>query len=253
VVGRQTPHGDSLTIIDSDLLRWVKSRIPPAARGAARARLERVNRPRWGNLRRFEPFSDYYGFERGTPVDRFYIERFLAGHAGDIRGRVLEVGHARYARAFSSPREVEIVDNDEMNSQATIVADLAVRASLPSNRFDCFILAQTLQLVEDLDVVLENAWQSLARGGVLLITMPGITRADPELARVDRWRVTPTGLDTLLARSCLDAPREVVGYGNLISAVAFLMGLAAEELEESELTATNPHFTVSVCARVKKG
>jgi hypothetical protein len=46
--------------------------------------------------------------------------------------------------------------------------------------------------------------------------------------------------------------REVTGYGNLTSAVAFLMGLAAEELEESELTVTDPHFTVSVCARVEK-
>jgi len=242
-----------LTIIDSDLLRWLRSRISAAARGAAREKVERLKRPRWGNLRRLEPFSGYYGFERGTPVDRFYIERFLAGHAADIRGRVLEVGQARYAHAFSSPAEVEIVDNDKTNSEATIVADLSVRDSLPSGRFDCFILTQTLQLVGDLDVAMENAWQSLARGGVLLMTMPGITRADPELARVDRWRVTPTGLETLLARSCPDARREVFGYGNLISAVAFLMGLAAEELDESELTATDPHFTVAVCARVEKG
>jgi SAM-dependent methyltransferase len=243
-----------LTIIGSDLLRWLKSRIPAEARGAARARVERLNRPRWGNLRRFEPFSDYYGFERGTPIDRLYIGRFLAERAGDIRGNVLEVGHARYARAFpgSSPRHVEIVDVDRSNADATIFADLSERDSLPSDQFDCFILTQTLQLVSDLEAALQNAWQSLASRGVLLITMPGITRADPEHLSLDRWRVTSSGLDMLLARTCSGARRQVVGYGNLVSAVAFLMGLAAEELEDSELTATDRHFTVSVCARVEK-
>ena len=242
----------TLTHIGDKLLRRLTGRIPAEIRRTSRVRLERVKRARWGNLRRSEPFSAYYGFERGTPIDRFYIERFLAEHAQDIQGTVLEVGTARYAQAFSSPREVEIVDNDKTNSDATIVADLSERDSLPFGRFDCFILTQTLQLVEDLDEAIRNAWQSLASGGVLLITVPGITRADPKHTSIDRWRVTPAGLDTLLARACPQARRKVVGYGNLISAVGFLMGLAAEELEETELTAEDPHFIVSVCARVEK-
>ena len=130
--------------------------------------------------------------------------------------------------------------------------DLSEPDSLPQGRFDCFILTQTLQLVADLDEALRNAWQSLASGGVLLVSVPGITRSDPDYVTADRWRMTPSGLDTLLARTCLNGRREVVGYGNLASAIAFLMGLAAEELEESELSETDPHFTVSVCARVKK-
>ncbi len=243
-----------MTITGSELLRRLKSRIPPETRRAIRARVARRHGARWGNLRRFEPFSDHYGFERGTPVDRFYIGRFLAERAGDIRGNVLEVGHAHYARAFpdSTPRDVAILDNDRGNPDATIIADLSERDSLPSDQFDCFILTQTLQYVADLDAALRNAWQTLASGGVLLISVPGITRADTEYASIDRWRVTPSGLDTLLARTCSGAHQEVVGYGNLTSAVAFLMGLAAEELEDSELTATDPYFTVSVCARVEK-
>jgi Methyltransferase domain len=243
-----------LTIIGSEILRRLKSHIPSKARRATRARVERLNRARWGNLRRLEPFSDYYGFERGTPIDRFYIARFLAERAADIRGTVLEVGHARYAHAFpdACAEEVEIVDNDTTNLDATIVADLSEPDSLPSGRFDCFILTQTLQLVADVDAALQNAWQSVASRGVLLITVPGITRADTEHASSDRWRFTPSGLDTLLTRACLGANREMLGYGNLVSAVAFLMGLAAEELKESELTETDPNFTVSVCARVEK-
>jgi SAM-dependent methyltransferase len=214
----------NVTVTGSEFLRWLKSRIPLEARRSTRARVERMNRARWGNLRRIQPFSDHYGFERGTPIDRFYIRRFLAERAEDIRGKVLEVGKPHYARAFpdSCPHEVEIVDNDRTNADATIVADLSEPGSLPSDRFDCFILIQTLQLVADLDAALQNAWQSLAGGGVLLISVPGITRGDTEHARNDRWRFTPSGLDTLLARTCLRARREVVGYGNLVSAVAFL-------------------------------
>jgi hypothetical protein len=240
--------------IGSELLHRFKARIPPSTRRAARARAERLHRARWGNLRRLEPFSAYYGFDRGTPVDRFYIERFLAARAGDIRGRVLEVGQARYARAFpgSAPDDVELVDNDPSNADATIVADLAEPGTLPAARFDCFILTQTLQLVGDLEAALENAWQTLSSGGVLLITMPGLTRSDPDHTGSDRWRVTAPGLDTLLARTCPDGRREVEACGNLIAAVAFLMGLAAEELEKSELALTDPHFSVVVCAWVQK-
>jgi SAM-dependent methyltransferase len=214
----------------------------------------RLNRPRWGNLRRLEPFSAYYGFDRGTPVDRFYIDGFLAAHAKDVRGAVLEVGNARYAQAFddAAPERVEIVDIDAANSEATILADLCAAGSLPAGRFDCFILTQTLQLVSNPEAALQNAWQSLASGGVLLLSVPGITRADPEHVEADRWRFTAPGLDTLIARTCVDGNREVAGHGNLTSAVAFLMGLAAEELEEHELSPSDPHCAVVVCARVER-
>src|SRR5262245_50153649 len=33
--------------------------------------------PRWGNLRRVRPFSASYGFDRGTPIDRYYLDTFL--------------------------------------------------------------------------------------------------------------------------------------------------------------------------------
>jgi SAM-dependent methyltransferase len=258
IAERKPAHGDyctaDLTFAESKLLARLASSLPSRARTAVRRRLTRLNRPRWGNLRRREPFSGYYGFDRGTPVDRFYIERFLAKHARDIRGTVLEVGSARYARAFREPPpdRVEIVDIDAGNPETSIVADLSEPSSLPPGRFDCFILIQTLQLVADLDAALANAWQSLASGGVLLVSVPGITRSDPDHVKADRWRFTPAGLDTLLAGTCSKGVREVTGYGNLTSAMAFLLGLAAEELEESELTAMDPHFTVSVCARVEK-
>ena len=63
-----------------------------------------VGRVRFGSLRRLEPVSREYGFDRGTPVDRHYIEEFLARHAADVRGRVLEIKDDGYTRRFGGDR-----------------------------------------------------------------------------------------------------------------------------------------------------
>jgi hypothetical protein len=55
---------------------------------------------RFGNLRRVTPLSQEFGFDRGLPIDRYYIENFLAHHAEDIRGHVLEVRDATYTQRF---------------------------------------------------------------------------------------------------------------------------------------------------------
>ena len=65
-----------------------------------------------GDLRRTAPLCDSFGFSRGTPVDRVYIDAFLARHAADIRGRVLEVQNAAYATRFGAGRveRADVVD-----------------------------------------------------------------------------------------------------------------------------------------------
>ena len=66
-----------------------------------RQRLRRFVRPAFlGTLRRTRPLSNDFGYDRGTPVDRYYIERFLAQHRSDVRGRVLEVKEPIYTEAI---------------------------------------------------------------------------------------------------------------------------------------------------------
>ena len=57
----------------------------------ARCLIRGYDVPRWGNLRRTIPFSASYGFERGQPVDRYYLHRFLNANRDVITGDVLEV------------------------------------------------------------------------------------------------------------------------------------------------------------------
>src|SRR2546430_15816546 len=74
---------------DRDFFKWTVRNTPG-------------RRARWGNLRRLEPLSETFGWDRGTPIDRVYIEQFLSSHAADIDGRVLEVKDARYTERFGA-------------------------------------------------------------------------------------------------------------------------------------------------------
>jgi glycosyltransferase involved in cell wall biosynthesis len=96
-----------------------------------------LGRVRFGDFDSPNPISPDFGFNRGTPVDRYYVEAFLAAHSGDIRGRALEVGDAFYCRKFGTG----IVQQDVLhvtanNPEATIVGELSVPGVLPEGTFD---------------------------------------------------------------------------------------------------------------------
>jgi SAM-dependent methyltransferase len=208
---------------------------------------------RWGNVLRRRPFSEQWGTERGTPIDRVFIEAFLAEHRRDVRGRVLEVKEVRYATTFGTGvTSSHVVDIDPKNAAASIVADLAVPSSLPAQRFDCAIITQTLQFVSDLDAALRNIYDALAPGGVALITMPAVSRLEVTLASEERWRVLPRGLEALIARSCPGSTGEVRGYGGLPTCLGFLLSLGAEELDRSDLDHHDEHFPLLVAARIER-
>src|SRR5947208_3646362 len=89
-------------------LETVRQRLIRALPRRLRSRLHRLRnkfRPalgsvRFGDLGSVRPISFYFGFDRGTPIDRYYIEKFLSTQATHIRGRVLEVGDDSYSRRF---------------------------------------------------------------------------------------------------------------------------------------------------------
>jgi SAM-dependent methyltransferase len=147
---------------------------------------------------------------------------------------------------------IDILDLDPSAPAATISADLDDAGSLPAHAFDCVICTQTLQYVRDLDTSLSNLWQSLAPGGVLLLSLPATAQRDPDPNLVDRWRVLPGGLLTLVERNCPGAEHEVTGAGNLLAAVAFLLGLAAEDLTPEELGTDRSEYPLLSLARVQK-
>jgi SAM-dependent methyltransferase len=224
------------------------------ARGLVKSLLRAVDRFRWRSLRRTTPVSAEWGFDRGTPVDRVYIQRFLERHAGDIRGAVLEVADTQYTTTYGGSRvtTADVLHIDGSNEKATVVADLSEPGSLPPGRFDCILITQTLQYVRSPDTAIANLWQALAPGGSALITVPCTSRVDPDAPGADRWRFTPLGLETLFQRTGEWAELEVCGFGNVLASAAFLMGLAAEDLRDRELDEHDEFFPLVACARARK-
>lgn len=223
-------------------------RIGPALRS-----LRRGHRPvRLGSLGSTSPFGGEWGYGRGTPVDRWYIERFLKRHRADITGRVLEVKDSGYTNRFGTGvTEPAVLDIDPGNPAATHVADLQDGDGLPSGAFDCFVLTQTLQYIYDVPAALATAHRILAPGGVLLATMPVTSRtSDPPLT--DYWRFTPLAVERLLHDAFPGGEVEVHGHGNVLTQVAFLEGLALADLRKAELEVDDPRFPLIVCARAVK-
>lgn len=229
----------------------VKGRVARVVRSPAlRRRLKPV---RWGTLHTNTPVSTHYGADRGTPVDRVYIGRFFEGHAADVHGRVLEVGAPVYTRrAGRGVTGVDVVDIDPGNFEATIVADLAVRGSLPVERFDCVLLPQTLQYVDDVEAAVANCYDALVPGGVLLVTVPAVAKLDHDLAHVERWRFLPRGFERMIMRACPAANVATGAYGNLVATIAFLHGIAAEELRAGEIDVHDALYPLVTWARAEK-
>ncbi|HSL43686.1 MAG TPA: methyltransferase domain-containing protein [Anaerolineales bacterium] len=215
--------------------------------------LQRRFFPVWmGSLRRTKPLSDSWGFDRGRPVDRYYIESFLNRHRQDIRGRLLEILNNDYARKYGAlPELVDVLDIDPANRQATIVADLAAADSIASNSFDCFILTQTLQLVYDVKAAITHSHRILRPGGVLLVTIPAVSRLAGE-GYTDYWRFTPDSCKRLFGEVFGDKQVTVSAYGNVLSAIAFLEGMASEELSKRELDVKDERYPVLLAIRAVK-
>jgi glycosyltransferase involved in cell wall biosynthesis len=210
----------------------------------------------FGDLGDTKPVGGNYGFDRGTPVDRAYIERFLGESAGRVRGRVLEIGDDAYTRRFGGANvsRSDVLHYRAGNPKATFAGDLADPAVLPPQAFDCIILTQTLQLCFDLPAIVRNLYAALADGGVLLATVPGTTSIQPgEYPGAPwLWAFTDEGLRRLLE---IAFERDLVRtetYGNVLAATAFLQGLAQEEIAAEKLEHKDPRFPVIVAAAAQR-
>ncbi|MGZ8648151.1 MAG: class I SAM-dependent methyltransferase [Solirubrobacteraceae bacterium] len=239
----------------TDLLRRAGRRLPGPIREVVwrRTRGRRLPPVEWGNLRRTEPFSRSWGGERGVPVDRIYIERFLAKHAGDVHGDALEIESSLYTEYYGGDRvtTAHVLDVDAGNPRATIVGDLGAPDTLAPESIDCAVLTQTLQFVADAEQGIANVYRALRPAGVLLLTVPGISHL--EQSWDDLWRWTPKGFARFLDEALpTEAERELTAHGNVLTSVAFLLGLASEDLTGGEYDAEDDMYPLVLCARIKK-
>lgn len=210
---------------------------------------------RFGSLRRLTPISPIFGFDRGTPIDRYYIEAFLDRHRGDIQGRALEFGGTVYLDAFGDGR----VDRKDAFSyvpspDATVVGDLTGADVIAPSTFDCIVCTQTVQMIYDIRLAITRLHAMLKPGGVLLATANGIVRTGRYLDRdgwAEYWHLTQQSARSLFDEN-FEGTCEVEGFGNVLSAVASLHGLASSELTAAELDCRDRDYDVIVAVRAVK-
>jgi glycosyltransferase involved in cell wall biosynthesis len=209
-----------------------------------------------GDLRRLEPISRDFGFDRGTPVDRYYVERFLAAQTADIRGRVLEVGDNVYTRRFGSDRVLvsDVLNVNPGGASTTIVADLSSGTNIPDDTFDCVIVTQTLHLLWDVAGGVRTLLRILKPGGALLLTVPGtISQLERgQWSKTWYWGFAPLAIQRLFAEIFGPPNVSINVYGNVLASTAFLQGLAAEELRRVELDRQDPQYPLLITVRATK-
>jgi SAM-dependent methyltransferase len=212
----------------------------------------RVGHVEFGDLRRLSPVSPVFALDRGFPIERYYIEHFLEKHRNDIRGTALEFGDTHYLDKFGgaavSAREVF---SYVPARGATIVGDLAGDSPLPEGRYDVIVCTQTVQMIYDIRLAVRRLASMLRPGGVLLLTTHGISKVGRHLDRDgwgEYWHLTRQAAQSLFTdafpgRFTIDA------YGNVLSAIAALHGLASGELSNEELHYSDRDFDVIIGVR----
>jgi hypothetical protein len=209
----------------------------------------------FGDFRRVDPVSRNYGLNRGTPIDRYYIESFLACHSEDIGGRVLEIKDAFYTRKYGGESVIksDVLDIEENNRRANIVADLTRADDVPSNTFDTIICTQTLHLIYDAASAVKTLQRILKPGGILLATFPGISQTSCERFNEHHyWAFTKLSARQLFEEAFPATSFEIGVHGNVLAAVAFLEGLAVRELSGEELDHHDPDYELVITLRAVK-
>lgn len=198
------------------------------------------------------PVSSVFGFDRGTPIDRYYIEKFLSDCSNNIHGNILEIADLGYSKQFSKNQEdvfyVLTFDNPPENVNI-IKGDLTKLDTLPSSLINCFICTQTLNFIYDVRSAIRGIYKLLAPKGVALVTVGCIS----QISRYDMdrwgdyWRFTDLSIRKLFEEVFPKENIDVVVYGNALTATAFLQGLAVEDINKRNfLNEYNRDYPVTI-------
>lgn len=210
----------------------------------------------FANLRTTEPVTRSFGYERGQPVDRYYIEKFLKQNSNDIKGHVVEIGDDRYTQQFGGEKVTrsDVLDQAHPDSSPTIVADLVNAPHVASNSFDCIIIIQTLQFIYDVQGAVRTLHRILKPGGVVLCSVPSLSpvcRYDMDRWG-DYWRFTSAAIKRLFEDCFSPKNLSIEAHGNVLVATAFFQGLASEDLTIQELDFTDPDYETLITVRTVK-
>jgi glycosyltransferase involved in cell wall biosynthesis len=202
----------------------------------------------FGTLRQVTPAG--YGAERTTAnsIERYYVERFLSQHVGDVRGQVLAIGDT-----FNTD---QMANGQVQRDMLYLMADdssLAHVGDIPSHSVDCIVLVQGLHYVYELEAMVRTLHRVLKPGGILLATVSGIGHIQQIQQTHGRyWAFTVSSAQRLFTSLFPTDSFEVEAKGNVLAATAFLQGLEAKVLRRNELDYTDLRYPLLITIRAVK-
>ncbi len=202
--------------------------------------------------RTVRPISSVYGFDRGKPIDRYYIEQFLDQNRDCVQGTCLEVTDKTYTRWYGGNKvnKSDVLDIMTNNPEATIYADIRKMDHVASNQYDCIILTQVLGLIDDLDAAIGECYRILKPGGTMLVTVSSLAPLCTEMK--DYWRFTSFSARYLFEKHFNPEDLIVESYGNVLAGQCFWVGLCTEEMGTAELDFNDPYFPVITAVKATK-
>jgi len=223
--------------------------IKVLAKHILRVFIRKTKKVDWYNFRSLSPISTIFALDRGTPIDRVYIDDFLFLNSKYIKGTTCEISENKYCKKYGqNVDKFEVLHYTKGNKESTIVGDLTDLKTIPENKIDCFVLTQTLNFIYDFQSAIVGIHHMLNNGGVALVTVSGIS----QISRYDMdrwgdyWRFTDLSIKLAFEKVFGSNNVEIEVYGNVLSAMSFLQGISSEELNNDELFYRDNDYQVTI-------
>ncbi|MEI6429313.1 MAG: methyltransferase domain-containing protein [Pseudanabaena sp. ELA607] len=197
----------------------------------------------WGDFKRTNPICQTFGFLRGQPVDRYYLDKFIQKIRPEIVGNILEIGATPQAKETYqlSPDSSYQVLNIEPFLGVDIVGDAHNVNLIKPESFDTILLFSVLEHCYAPWIVIENIYTWLKPGGKCFAMTP--VSAKIHNVPQDYWRIMPDAFTWMLKNF---SHHELQLCGNTMTVLADLYGISAAELTTEELDAYHPDHPVSI-------
>lgn len=201
--------------------------------------------------RSLKPLSSKYGFDRGTPVDRHFIEGFIAKHSDSIWGHCLEIVDPYYINKYGAKKvtQADVLDIIPRKT-TTIHGDLRSVPVILDNTYDCVVITQTYNVIDDYEAAISESARMLKPGGTLLVTLPTISPCWN--LKINLWRFTVTSAKHVFGKYFEDSKLEVEPLGNKDAAIGFWQGYALEDLNPSVMTERDESFPLIIGIKAVK-
>lgn|GEM_PF-881130 len=256
-----TTMSKSMPLVAAALQKQLRSSVgeyPPLTLEEFRSLVERLTAERlltvpiggidFGDFKREEPFCPRYGNLRGTAIDRYYLNKFVAEIRNKVTGVTLEIGGSKANRElYNFSKTTSYLTMDLQSEDSDIVADAHDPRAVDEASLDSVVLFNVLEHCEKPWVVVDNIYHWLKPCGQVFCLVPNAQRVH-RYPR-DYWRILPDAMDSLFA--CFPQ-RKIYAYGNPLTTLAAYYGIASDELSQEELDYYHENYPVANCIHAQK-